>query len=97
MTRTLLAALAVSLIGTAAWGAAAQGKGEVQSVDASKGTISISHEAIPALKWPAMTMPIGVKDKALLSRVKPGQSIVFDLEKDPAVGYVITRIETSAK
>jgi len=70
-----------------------QGKGVVKKVDIASGTINISHEAIAALQWPAMTMDFKVADRKLLGNLKVGQSIVFALGKDPVVGYVITRIE----
>lgn len=73
---------------------AASGKGTVNRVNAAAGTVNISHEAIPAIKWPAMTMDIRVADKKLLSDVKPGQTVTFGLSKDPRTGYVISHIET---
>lgn len=74
---------------------AAQGKGVVKKVDAAAGVVNIAHEAIPAIKWPAMTMDIKVKDAKLLAGIKPGQQVNFGLVKDPAAGYVISRIEAS--
>jgi Cu/Ag efflux protein CusF len=70
-----------------------QSKGVVKKVDTASGTINISHEAIAALQWPAMTMDFKVADRKLLANLKAGQSIVFALGKDPVTGYVITRIE----
>jgi Cu/Ag efflux protein CusF len=70
-----------------------QGMGVVNKVDNTAGIINISHEAIAALQWPAMTMDFKVADRKMLANLKAGQSIVFGLGKDPAVGYIITRIE----
>lgn len=72
---------------------AATGKGTVQTVDAASGTLNMTHEAIPALKWPAMTMDFKVVDKKLLTGIKAGQAVTFGLTKDPAAGYVISHIE----
>jgi Cu/Ag efflux protein CusF len=74
---------------------AAQGKGVVKKVDAAAGVVNIAHEAIPAIKWPAMTMDIKVKDAKLLAGIKAGQAVNFGLVKDPAAGYVISRIEAA--
>ncbi|MHB1075275.1 copper-binding protein [Thiobacillus sp.] len=57
---------------------AAQGTGVVKAIDAAKGSITIAHQAIPALKWPAMTMSFKI-DKQLASIVKPGQHVAFEL------------------
>lgn len=43
--------------------------------------ITLSHEPIPALDWPAMTMPFTVGKKVDLSKLKTGQRIRFWLEK----------------
>jgi len=71
----------------------ASGKGTVNKIDTAAGAVNISHEAIPAIKWPAMTMDIKVADKKALSGVKPGQAVSFGLIKDPKAGYVISHIE----
>lgn len=71
----------------------AAGKGRVNKIDAGAATLNLTHEAIPALKWPAMTMDFHVADKKLLAGVKPGQAVTFGLAKDPAGGYAISHIE----
>lgn len=73
----------------------AAGKGTVNSVDAARATVNISHEAIPSLKWPGMTMDFKTADKKLLTGIKNGQTVNFGLIKDPAAGYVISRIESA--
>ncbi|MFA5242362.1 MAG: copper-binding protein [Sulfuricella sp.] len=72
----------------------ASGIGKVNKINNDSGFINLSHEAIPALKWPAMTMDIKVADRKILSGVKPGQVVSFGLVKDPKAGYVISHIET---
>jgi len=74
---------------------AANGKGTVNKIDTAAGSVNISHEAIPAIKWPAMTMDIKVADKKLLSGVKPGQAVTFGLTKEGGSGYVISHIEAA--
>lgn len=72
----------------------ASGKGTINKINNDAGSLNISHEAIPALNWPGMTMDIKVADRKILSSVKPGQKVIFGLTKDPKAGYVISRIET---
>ena len=72
----------------------ASGICKVNKINNYSGLINVSHEAIPALKWPAMTMDIKVADRKILSGVKPGQVVSFGLTKDPKAGYVISHIET---
>lgn len=72
---------------------AASGKGTVNKIDAATATVNISHEAIPAIKWPAMTMDFKVADKKILSDIKVGQAVTFGLTKEAKTGYVISHIE----
>ncbi len=41
--------------------------------------VTLAHEAIPSLKWPAMTMPFPVQNPALLKDLKPGDTVRFTL------------------
>jgi Cu/Ag efflux protein CusF len=68
------------------------GTGIVKKVDAAKGTVSLKHEAITSLNWPAMTMDFPVRDKSLLSSLKPEQVVKFELVQDKG-RYVITAIK----
>jgi Cu(I)/Ag(I) efflux system membrane fusion protein len=70
-------------------------KGTVKAVERKGGTVEISHEAIPSLKWPAMTMEFQVKDRALLKGVEPGQAVEFDLAQPKPGEFVIERIATA--
>ena len=57
----------------------AQGTGVVKAIDATKGTITLQHEAIAAIGWPAMTMTFKVDPPALLQKVKVGDKVQFTL------------------
>ncbi len=72
------------------------GEGTVNKVDVAAGKINLTHGPIKSLGWSGMTMDFPVKDKALLSGLKPGQKVAFELEKTPDGRYPITRI-TPAK
>ena len=51
--------------------------GVVKSVDAKKGSATLTHEPVPTLKWPAMTMSFAVKEKTLLDKLQPGKKVEF--------------------
>ncbi|MBN8781226.1 copper-binding protein [Thiobacillus sp.] len=70
--------------------------GVVQQTRPEQGKVKISHEAIPALDWPPMTMFFRVKDKAVLEGIAAGDKVRFELEKG-ATGLEITRMEKMAK
>jgi len=67
--------------------------GVVKKVDAAKGTVTLAHEPIKSLKWPAMTMDFRVRDKASLATRKPDQKIEFELIEEKKGSYVISRIK----
>jgi Cu(I)/Ag(I) efflux system membrane fusion protein len=68
-----------------------QGSGHITAVDAGKGTLEMAHDPIPAIDWPAMTMPFDVADPALLKDLKQGQQVSFDLARQ-GEGYVVVGI-----
>lgn len=57
----------------------AQGVGVVKAIDTAKGTITLQHEAITSLGWPAMTMPFKVASPELLKAAKVGDKVKFTL------------------
>lgn len=57
----------------------AQGVGVVKAIDANKGTITLQHEAIAAIGWPAMTMAFKMASPGLLKQVKVGDKVQFTL------------------
>ena len=73
-----------------------RGEGVVKAVDAAHAGITLAHEPIPSLKWPAMTMDFKVKDAALLRALKPGQRVVFDLAGESGGEYTIVSIQAAA-
>jgi len=70
-----------------------KGSGTVKGVDAKAGKVSLAHNPIPSLNWPAMTMDFKVRDRARLATLKPGQKIEFDLVEEKKGNYVISRIK----
>ena len=90
---TLIAAALMAFVSTTYAADAATGKGTVNSVDMATASLNMSHEAIPAIKWPAMTMDFKVADKKVLTSIKAGEKVTFGLVKEPSAGYVISHIE----
>ncbi|MDR2825380.1 MAG: copper-binding protein, partial [Deltaproteobacteria bacterium] len=48
------------------------------AIDLTGKKLKISHKAVPALRWPDMTMMFSVESSALLDHVKVGDKISFD-------------------
>jgi len=86
--------VAVLLAGLAiAWPAFAhEGVGVIKGMDQDKGTVTLKHEAIKSLNWPGMTMKFDVRDKKLLSGVKPEQKVSFDFVEEKG-RYVINSMK----
>jgi Cu/Ag efflux protein CusF len=55
--------------------------GTVNAVDVAARTVNLSHEPVPSLGWPAMTMAFPVARSVDLAAVKPGTRVRFSLEK----------------
>lgn len=66
--------------------------GEVKRINQDTKKITIAHGPLKAFDMPPMTMAFGVKDAALLGKVKQGDKVNFVLEK-AGEDLVITRIE----
>lgn len=71
----------------------ATGKGVVEAVNEDERQLRITHEAIPALKWPGMTMAFKVAPGVSLEGLGPGAKVTFTLSKTPQGGYVIEQIQ----
>lgn len=68
------------------------GRGTVRGIDLDRGSIKLEHDAIPTLKWPAMTMDFDVVDKGLLKGLKPGDRVDFELAQRAPGEFVVARI-----
>jgi Cu/Ag efflux protein CusF len=76
---------------TAAESKVAHGMGVVEAIDTKAGTVTLKHEAIPELNWPAMTMPFKVAGNAA-ANVSVGQKVMFELSAE-GNAVTITKIE----
>ena len=72
--------------------AGAQASGTVNSVDAAKHSINISHAPIRSIGWPAMTMDFPVDSAVDLSGVKAGQKVAFTLVRAKDGSYEVHAI-----
>lgn len=66
--------------------------GVVKKVDTQAGVVTFSHEAVPSMKWPAMTMGFQVQDKMMLDKIAVGQKVDFDFIQGTK-GFVVTAIK----
>lgn len=66
--------------------------GEVKRINKDTKRVTIAHGPLKAFDMPPMTMAFGVKDAALLGKIKPGDKVTFVLEKE-GENLVISRIE----
>ncbi|KTD30966.1 copper/silver efflux system, membrane fusion protein [Legionella moravica] len=59
-----------------------QGHGVIQSIDLTKGVITLNHEAISELGWPAMSMNFLVSKEVNLQLLKVKDKVAFSLKKE---------------
>jgi len=73
-------------------------RGKVVSTDASKGEVTLDHEAIPGF-MDAMTMPYKLKDASILGELHPGDVITADVlvSPDPDADYLLDHIVVVAQ
>ena len=66
--------------------------GEVRKVDKENKKITLKHGVIKNLDMPGMTMVFGVKDAAMLDKVKTGDKVKFKAEQT-GTAIVVTDIQ----
>lgn len=59
---------------------AIEGVGVVASIDLNASALTLNHEALPAINWPAMTMGFAVDDPGLLQGLNVGDRVAFTLK-----------------
>ena len=70
----------------------AHGTGTVNSVDPAQHKVNLSHNPIPEIGWPAMTMEFPVAPAIDLAPIKPGTRVNFTIEQQPGGMYEIRAI-----
>lgn len=71
------------------------GKGVINAVDAPGRSVNLSHEPIPAIGWPSMTMDMKVADGIDLSKLKKGDAVTFQLDRGGDGIYMIRSMDVS--
>jgi Cu(I)/Ag(I) efflux system protein CusF len=69
-----------------------KGTGVVTSIDRAGGKVTLKHDPIKSLNWPAMTMAFGVKDKAMLDKLAKDKKVEFEFVQQ-GQQFVITSIK----
>ncbi|ADU64798.1 hypothetical protein Selin_0039 [Desulfurispirillum indicum S5] len=70
----------------------ASARGEVLAIGTDGKSLTIRHEPVAELGWPAMTMELALKHPALAEKVRVGDQITFELEQTSEFDYAITDI-----
>jgi Cu(I)/Ag(I) efflux system periplasmic protein CusF len=70
----------------------AHGIGTVNSVDPAQRKVNLSHNPIPAIGWPAMTMDFPVAPSVDFRGLKPGMRVNFTIERGEGGMYEIRAI-----
>lgn len=73
----------------------ASGVGVINSVDAEKGVVNITHEPMPEIGWPTMTMDMPVTKRVDLGAAKPGDKVDFKVKLSRDKQYRVTEIEVA--
>jgi Cu(I)/Ag(I) efflux system periplasmic protein CusF len=74
-------------------GSDAHATGTVNAVDPAQHKINLSHQPIPSLGWPAMTMEFPVAPSVDLSGIKAGSRVNFSLEKGKDGMYQVQSVQ----
>ena len=64
----------------------------VKKVDVKAGKVTLDHEPVQSLNWPAMTMSFKVADKKLLDELTAGKKVEVEFER-AGKDYVITSVK----
>jgi Cu(I)/Ag(I) efflux system protein CusF len=70
----------------------AHGSGTVNSIDPAQHKVNLSHNPIPEIGWPEMTMDFPVAPSVDLRVLKPGTRVNFTIERSEGGIYEIRAI-----
>ena len=66
--------------------------GVVKKLDVQAGLVTLAHEPVKTMNWPAMAMGFQVKDKMLFDKLSVGKRVDFEFVQ-VGKGYVVTAIK----
>lgn len=64
----------------------------VKAVDSANGKVTLAHDQVKTLNWPAMTMTFGVKDKSLFDKLAVGKNVDVEFTKQGS-NYVVSAVK----
>ena len=67
-------------------------KGQIVLINQDKTIVTLKHDPIAAIQWPAMTMAFKVKNSAVLAKTKVGDKVSFTFVLD-GKDYMVTSIK----
>ncbi|MGV6475571.1 copper-binding protein [Azotobacter vinelandii] len=67
----------------------AKTKGTIKAIDTKNNTITLAHDAVPALQWPAMTMAFGATPEQLAG-LKVGDRVEFEFRADGMKATIVS-------
>ncbi|MDB5436943.1 MAG: cusB3, partial [Phenylobacterium sp.] len=70
-----------------------ESRGRVEQITPT--SVTLSHEPVPAIGWPAMTMQFRLADPSLAKGVKVGDRVAFGFDQPPA-GPTVRRMTPAA-
>jgi Cu(I)/Ag(I) efflux system protein CusF len=76
----------------AAKGMVHKATGVVTKVDAAKKKVTVRHEPVQSMKWPAMNMAFTVKDPALLDKMPKDKQVEFEFVQE-GKDFVVTSVK----
>lgn len=68
------------------------GTGKITAINATAGTLTLDHQAIPAVGWDAMSMGFTTTDPVVLEDLKVGDIVAFEL-KSASEPSVVTKVQ----
>lgn len=68
------------------------GTGVIHTISRMNKTVNLTHDPIPALNWPKMTMDLPVADNVDIRSLQTGTAIQFHLELGEDKVYRITKV-----
>jgi Cu(I)/Ag(I) efflux system membrane fusion protein len=68
-------------------------EGTLKAIDAAAGTVSVSHDPVASLGWPAMTMDFVLANPSLAEKLKPGSPVAFEFVERKPGEWVIFKLE----
>ncbi|HHI9467132.1 TPA: efflux RND transporter periplasmic adaptor subunit [Legionella anisa] len=74
-----------------------EGLGTIKAINDSQHSLTIQHEAIPTLNWPAMNMEFSVTENIKLNEFQIEDHIQFDLKKASENRFIIVKIKKLPK